>query len=103
MAPDDLPVTATAIAAGVRAGEFSAVEVAEATVRRIESVEPTIQAFLHLMPERALEAARLVDAARARGEALGAMPGVPVALKDNMCLAGVPCTCASKILEGYVP
>jgi aspartyl-tRNA(Asn)/glutamyl-tRNA(Gln) amidotransferase subunit A len=98
-----IPLTATAIAAGVAKGDFSAVEVAEAVVDRIAAVEPTVDAFLHLLPERALEAARSVDAARARGAALGAMPGVPVALKDNMCLTGAPCTCASKILEGYVP
>jgi aspartyl-tRNA(Asn)/glutamyl-tRNA(Gln) amidotransferase subunit A len=99
----DIPESATAIAAGVASGDFTAVEVAEAAIRHIESVEPKIDAFLHLIPEKALEAARAVDAARARGESLGAMPGVPVALKDNMCLAGVPCTCASKILDGYVP
>jgi len=97
-----IPFTATAIAAGVKHGDFTAEEVAKSTIQRIEAIEPTIDAFLHLLPERAISAARTLDAARARGETLGAMAGVPVGLKDNMCLAGAPCSCASKILDGYL-
>lgn len=102
MSDDKIPFTATAIAAGVRSGHFSAEEVAAATIQRIASIEPTIDAFLHQLPEQLLAAARSLDAARSRGEKLGPMAGVPVGLKDNMCLGGAPCSCGSKVLEGYV-
>jgi aspartyl-tRNA(Asn)/glutamyl-tRNA(Gln) amidotransferase subunit A len=55
------------------------------------------------MSEEALRAARAVDAKRASGTPLGALAGVPVAIKDNICIRGVPTTCGSKILEGYRP
>ena len=102
MADNNIPFTATAIAKGVKAGDFTAEEVAKATIARIEALEPKIDAFLHLLPEQALAAARALDAATARGEEPGPMAGVPVGLKDNMCLAGAPCSCASKILAGYL-
>ena len=82
--------------------EVSAVEVAEAHLRRIEAHDDKLGCFLHLDKEGAMASAR--DAQK-RLDAGGAAPltGVPVVLKDNMSTAGVPTTCASKILEGYVP
>ena len=63
----------------------------------------TLNAFLHVARDEALAQARAVDAKRARGEALGPLAGVPIALKDAICTRGVPTTAGSKILAGYVP
>lgn len=84
-------------------GEAAAVDVTRAFLDRIESLNPTLNAFLYVDHEGALAAAAAVDQAKAAGETLGPLAGVPVAVKDNLCTRGVPTTCASKILGGYVP
>jgi len=85
------------------AGELSAVEITEATLRRIEEVDPQVRAFLTLTADRALERARKLDSRRRSDSDLGPLAGVPVAVKDNMCTDGVRTTCASHILESYTP
>jgi aspartyl-tRNA(Asn)/glutamyl-tRNA(Gln) amidotransferase subunit A len=80
----------------------SAVEVAEEAFRAIEQVEGRIGAFLEVSRERALEEARGVDDRVAAGEALP-LAGVPIAVKDNMWVAGRQATCGSKILKGFRP
>ena len=94
-------LSARQIAAGIAAGEFTAVEIAEASLAAVEAREPEVQAFLEVSSELALEAARATDAARAAGQPLGPMAGVPVAFKDNMHLLGTHTTCASRMLENY--
>lgn len=94
-------LTAARIAAGVRAGEFSAREVAEASLDAIEARDGAVQAFLQVVPELALEAADRIDAARAAGEGLPPLAGVPFAIKDNMNLVGTRTTCASRMLADY--
>jgi aspartyl-tRNA(Asn)/glutamyl-tRNA(Gln) amidotransferase subunit A len=84
-------------------GEVSAEEVTRAHLDRIAEVEPKVHAFLHVDADGALAAAREVDARRARGEKLGPLAGVPVAVKDVFTTRGMPTTCGSKILEGWVP
>ncbi|WP_431680640.1 Asp-tRNA(Asn)/Glu-tRNA(Gln) amidotransferase subunit GatA [Kitasatospora sp. KL5] len=95
--------TAAETAAAISAGEVSAVEVAQAHLDRIEAVDKKVNAFLHVDTEGALKAARAVDDKRARGEELGPLAGVPLALKDVFTTKGIPTTCGSKILEGWVP
>ena len=95
--------TAAETAAAIAAGEVSAVEVAEAHLDRIAKVDDRINAFLHVDTEGALAAARAVDAKRAAGEKLGPLAGVPLALKDLFTTRGIPTTCGSKILEGWLP
>jgi len=94
---------AAEIAGLIASGDISAVEVAQAHLDRIAAVEPQVHAFLHVDTDGALQAAREVDQARARGEQLGPLAGVPIAVKDVLATRGVPTTCASKILEGWRP
>jgi aspartyl-tRNA(Asn)/glutamyl-tRNA(Gln) amidotransferase subunit A len=96
-------LTAAEIAGLVASGEASAVEVAQAHLDRIEAVDGKVHAFLHVDRDGALAAAGRVDAARASGEPLGPLAGVPLALKDVFTTEGVPTTCGSKILEGWRP
>ena len=94
-------LTAAEIAAGIAAGDFSAAEVCAAALDAIAAREPEVQAFLQVTPELAQDAAARIDAARAAGEALPPLAGVPVAIKDNMNLTGTRTTCASRMLENY--
>jgi aspartyl-tRNA(Asn)/glutamyl-tRNA(Gln) amidotransferase subunit A len=91
-----------AIRDGVRLGEFSAVEVADAFVVKVARAK-ALNAFLVETPDHALAAARQADAARAAGELLKPLAGVPIGMKDLFCTAGVATTAASHILEGFVP
>jgi aspartyl-tRNA(Asn)/glutamyl-tRNA(Gln) amidotransferase subunit A len=90
-------------AEAVRAGERRATEVCEESLARIERHDGVLNSFLAVDREGALDAARRVDEARAKGEPLGPLAGVTLAIKDNLCTRGVPTTCASKILEGWRP
>lgn len=95
--------TAAETATAIAKGEVSAVEVAQAHLDRIDAVDKKVNAFLHVDTEGALAAARAVDDKRAKGEELGPLAGVPLALKDVFTTKGIPTTCGSKILEGWVP
>jgi aspartyl-tRNA(Asn)/glutamyl-tRNA(Gln) amidotransferase subunit A len=103
MGTDLVTMTATELAAAVAGGETSAVEVAQAHLDRIAAVDGQLGAFLHLDPDGALAAAKTVDDRRAAGERLGPLAGVPLALKDVVVTEGLPTTCGSKILEGWIP
>jgi aspartyl-tRNA(Asn)/glutamyl-tRNA(Gln) amidotransferase subunit A len=92
-----------ALAEKVRKGELRAVEIAEATLASIDARDPALHAFLEVARSHVLEQAKAIDAKRARGEALGPLAGVPIALKDAICTRGVKTTSGSKILEGYIP
>ncbi len=95
--------TVAAIAESVRKGEKRAVEVAETALERIAARDGSLHAFLAVAKEELLAQARAVDEKRARGEALGPLAGVPVALKDALCTRDVPTTSGSKILERWIP
>lgn len=82
--------------------ERTAVEVTEAALRSIERLEPDLHAYITPLPERALAAARAVDARVAKGEDPGILGGVPTALKDLFCLEGTRTTCGSRILSNFV-
>jgi aspartyl-tRNA(Asn)/glutamyl-tRNA(Gln) amidotransferase subunit A len=96
-------LTAAELAAVVASGEASAVDVTRAHLDRIAAIDDRIHAFLHVDTDGALAAAERVDAARAAGETLGPLAGVPLALKDVFTMEGVPTTCGSKILDGWRP
>jgi aspartyl-tRNA(Asn)/glutamyl-tRNA(Gln) amidotransferase subunit A len=103
MSAADVPATATAIAAAVRAGEVRAVDVVEQHLARIAARDGEVHAFNLVTADEARAAAAEIDVAVAAGRDPGPLAGVPVALKDNMCTRGVPTTCSSKILEGWRP
>ena len=82
--------------------EVSAAELAEAHLERIDALAPGLGAFLAVTPDAAREQAADADRRIARGEG-GPLAGVPMQLKDNISTKGVPTTCASRMLDGYVP
>ncbi|HKY34179.1 MAG TPA: Asp-tRNA(Asn)/Glu-tRNA(Gln) amidotransferase subunit GatA [Candidatus Polarisedimenticolia bacterium] len=94
-------------AAGLRdlfvRGEASALEIATACLDRIARVEPGIGAFLTVDAEGAQRQARLLDDRRAAGAPAGILAAVPVAIKDVLCVRGMPTTCGSRILKGFFP
>jgi aspartyl-tRNA(Asn)/glutamyl-tRNA(Gln) amidotransferase subunit A len=94
--------SAVQIVGAVAKGEMSAEAVATAHFARIEKLDGSVKAFLNVTKDLALAQARRVDEKRKKGEKLGALAGVPVALKDNIQLKGVETTCASKILKGHI-
>jgi aspartyl-tRNA(Asn)/glutamyl-tRNA(Gln) amidotransferase subunit A len=91
------------MAAQIASGQTSSVELTQAHLDRIESVDTDVHAFLFVDSQGALAQAAAVDAKRAAGEKLSPLAGVPLALKDVMTQKGVPTTAGSKILEGWRP
>ena len=89
-------------AAAVRAREVSAEEMTRVHLDRIASLDGTVGAFLEVTADRALQRARRVDGLLSNGDP-GPLAGVPVAIKDVLDIEGVPTTCGSRALEGYVP
>ncbi len=104
MSAEHAPDCLARLADDVRAGRITAVAVAEAALASAAAWETEVTAFLH-RPTRdeVLAEARAVDAKRARGESLGPLAGVPIALKDALATRGTPTTAGSRVLEGWVP
>jgi aspartyl-tRNA(Asn)/glutamyl-tRNA(Gln) amidotransferase subunit A len=94
--------TALEISEAVRSGKVSAEEVAKQYLAKIAQGDSQVKAFVTVLEKEALAQARAVDEKRRKGEALGALAGVPVAVKDNIMVEGIKTTCSSKILENYV-
>src|SRR6516165_210126 len=100
----DFPsLTIERVRKGLLGREFSARELTAEALRFVEVENPKTNAYLRLAPERALAAAAHVDEQIARGEELGPLAGVTVAVKDVILTKGLITTCGSKLLERYVP
>jgi aspartyl-tRNA(Asn)/glutamyl-tRNA(Gln) amidotransferase subunit A len=102
--PTDLTrATAAALADALATKTVSSVEVTQAHLDRIAAVDRQVHAYLHVDSEGALAQARAIDERRGAGESLSTLAGVPIAVKDVMTTKGLPTTCGSKILEGWIP
>ena len=100
---DIVDLGAQEIADLVKSSKVSATQVVEAHLDEISRYDSRVNAFLLVMAENALEQAKRIDVRRSKGEELGPLAGVPIALKDNMAVSGFATTCGSKILEGWKP
>lgn len=96
-------MTAASLAAAIREGKTTAVEAVEATLARIEEKDKELNCYVTVDKEGALRQAAKVQEKIEKGELTGPLAGVPVALKDNLCTAGLLTTCASRILYNFVP
>jgi aspartyl-tRNA(Asn)/glutamyl-tRNA(Gln) amidotransferase subunit A len=95
--------TGADLAAGLAAGEISAVDLVESSLARVEEVDDRVHAFLTLTPEVARERAAALDAYLPTGAPQSAVAGIPIALKDVLATNGIRTTCGSRILENHVP
>lgn len=99
----DLPVVEQAARVVDPRDPLRAGDLVEAALARTRALDGRLHAFLHVAEDAARREAERIDARVARGERLGPLAGVPLAVKDNLAVAGMPLTCASRILAGYVP
>lgn len=90
-------------AKALRKGEYSAEELTRAYLARIEKCDGELGAIITVDTEGAIRSARDSDKRRANGECLGALDGIPIVIKDNICTRGLRTTCASRILADYIP
>ncbi|HVH06416.1 MAG TPA: amidase family protein, partial [Myxococcota bacterium] len=100
---DSTTESAEGLARAVAGKSRTAVEVTRSFLDRADRTAERLGTYLHRDRDSILAAAATVDARIARGEDPGPLAGVPVAIKDNICVRGVPTTCASRVLEGYRP
>ncbi len=94
-------LTIEKVRALVDRGEASAVEICETYLKSIARRDPKIKAFLHINASGAMEQASQIDRMKRDGQKLPSLAGVPMAIKDNISIKGLRCTCGSKILENY--
>ena len=87
----------------LKSGEVSSKELVQEKIFRINEIDSTLNTFTTVISEQALKKAEYIDNQRASGEDLPPLAGIPIAVKDNLCTKGVRTTCASKILENFIP
>jgi aspartyl-tRNA(Asn)/glutamyl-tRNA(Gln) amidotransferase subunit A len=100
---DLIDLTATELVEKLNAREARAVDVTGAFLKAIRARDKSLRTFLHVDEPAAMKQAEAIDSKRDRGETIGKLAGVPVAVKDIFCTAGARTTCGSKILQNFVP
>ena len=101
--PKPYEMTATEVSEGIRNRDFSAEEYLSSILERIERIDEKIHAFVTVVKDEAMKRAEETDRKAQKGEKLGCLAGVAVAVKDNICTEGIRTTCASHMLENFVP
>lgn len=96
-------LTAHEIRDKIKTKEISSQEITKAFLDRIDAVEDKVESFVTVLGDEAMASAKAVDEKIAKGEAVGALAGVPMALKDNLCTKDVLTTCSSKMLYNFRP
>ena len=96
-------LTACELAEKIRNGVITSKEATESVLEQIKRMEPMINAYITVTADRAIERARKIDAKRAKGEEIGPLGGVPMAIKDSIITKGIRTTAGSRILENYIP
>ncbi|WP_312502295.1 Asp-tRNA(Asn)/Glu-tRNA(Gln) amidotransferase subunit GatA [Lacrimispora sp.] len=102
-AKEILSLTAVQLGKKIKDGEITSVEAVKAVLGQIKAMEPVLNSFVTIEEEKALKQAEEVQKRIAAGEFTGPLAGVPVAVKDNICIEGMKTTCSSKILSSFVP
>ena len=97
-----LKLSAQQMAEKLESGQLTAVELTQECLNRIKEIDDKVNAFLYVDSEGALKTAKAVDEKRAKGEKLPKLAGIPIAIKDNICVTGMKTTCGSKMLENWV-
>ena len=100
---DLLKMTISQLAPKIQSREVSPIEVTEAALAQADRLQPTLNSFITILHEPAMEQAREQEAALARGEYRGALQGIPIGIKDNIATSGIRTTVGTKVLAEYVP
>jgi len=87
----------------LKSGEVSSKELVQEKINRINELDPTIKSFLTINTDMALKRAEYIDSQISSGKNLPPLSGIPIAIKDNLCTKGIKTTCASRILDNFVP
>jgi aspartyl-tRNA(Asn)/glutamyl-tRNA(Gln) amidotransferase subunit A len=97
------PATANELIEHLQSGELTSVALTRECLDRIERFNPQLNAFVHVAAEQALERAAAIDRRRAAGQPVGRLAGLPVAVKDNICVRGMTTTAGSRMLSNFEP
>ncbi|MDE1726829.1 MAG: Asp-tRNA(Asn)/Glu-tRNA(Gln) amidotransferase subunit GatA [Thaumarchaeota archaeon] len=98
----NLGISATEYVSQIRNGQISAEEFIAKTLDRIRTVEGKVHAYITIDEQNALNQARIIDKKIKAKERIGALFGMPISIKDNICTSGIRTTCASKMLENFI-
>ncbi|MGL6106395.1 Asp-tRNA(Asn)/Glu-tRNA(Gln) amidotransferase subunit GatA [Romboutsia sp.] len=88
---------------GIKGGSLKSEDIVSNFLKNIKEKEDSINAFLYLQKDKCIKQAREIDEKIKNGEKTGRLAGIPIAIKDNICTKGIKTTCASKMLEDFMP